>query len=310
MKRWKHLAEAVHEYLALRRALGFKLRRATWLLPQFVSYLQAHGSAVITTALALRWARLPSDITPEWLAVRLGVVRRFAEHHRAFDPRTEVPPAGLLLYRTERRTPHLYADSEIAALMRQARCLPDPLLSATYTTLIGLLAATGMRVGEALALDHHDVDWRRALVTVRDGKFRKSREVLLHHTTLAALHDYAVRRDHLRPHRFAPTFFLSSKGTPVRYQNFHRVFFRFVRRLGLTHRPGRPPHIHDLRHTFAVRTLRDAYAAGVDVEARMPALSTYLGHVDPTTTYWYLTATPELLALAGERADRAWKVRP
>ncbi len=310
MKRMKRLAESVREYLALRRALGFKLRRETWLLPDFVSFLEAHKSAVITTELALRWAQRPPGTTPRWHAARLGVVRTFAQHHRAFDVRTEVPPSDLLPYPKQRQTPHIYSDDEIAGLMRHASCLPHPLQSATYTTLFGLLAATGMRVGEAIALDHHDIDWRRALVTVRDGKFKKSRELPVHHTTLGALHAYANRRDRHRPHRRSPSFFLSSVGTRVVLQNFQHVFLRLLRLTGLDRGPGRRPRIHDLRHTFAVRTLRDWYRTGVDVERRLPWLSTYLGHVSPSSTYWYLTATPELLALASERAERAWKVRP
>jgi integrase/recombinase XerD len=310
MTRMKRLAESVGEYLALRRALGFKLRRETWLLPDFVSYLAAHKSAVITTELALRWAQRPPGTTPRWHAARLGVVRTFAKHHRAFDARTEVPPPDLLPNPTHRQTPYIYSDGEIATLMRQASCLRHPLQAATYTTLFGLLATTGIRLGEAIALDRHDIDWRRALVTVRDAKFKKSRELPLHHSTLAALHAYATRRDRHRPHPQSPTFFISRHGTRLLQQNVGQVFIRFREHAGLTHRPGRPPHLHDLRHTFAVRTLQEWYRAGVDVERRLPWLSTYLGHVSPSSTYWYLTATPELLALASQRAERAWKVRP
>ncbi|MHB8874232.1 MAG: tyrosine-type recombinase/integrase [Myxococcaceae bacterium] len=207
-------------------------------------------------------------------------------------------------------TPHLYSHREVALLMREAGRLPHPHQSATYWTLIGLLAATGMRVGEVLHLDEDDVDWRRSLVTVRNGKFRKSREVPLHPTTLAALRAYAIRRARLRPEPRSPSFLVSRAGTRLLEQNVWRIFARLRQRAGLVHRPRHPPRIHDLRHTFAVNTLRDWYRAGIDVEQRLPWLSTYLGHVSPSTTYWYLTATPELLALACKRAERAWKVRP
>ena len=308
MKRTKRLAESAREYLELRRALGFKLHHHTWWLPSFVSYLEAHGSAVITTELALSCAQQPVGAHPNWWATKLAAVRRFAQHHRAFDPRTEVPPPDLLPYRKQRQVPHIYSAGEVAGLIHQASCLQHPLLPATYATLIGLLAATGMRVGEALALDHHDVDWRRALVIVRDGKFKKSRELPIHHTTLAALHAYATRRDRYRPHRQSPSFFVSSTGARVLHQNFHHVFLRFVRHAQLGRR-DRPARLHDLRHSFAVKTLCDWYRAGIDVERRLPWLSTYLGHVSPSSTYWYLTATPELLELASQRAERAWKVR-
>lgn len=305
----KRLADAATEYLVVRRALGFKLHHHTWWLPDFVSYLKAHGSSVITTELALRWAQQPPDASPKWWASRLGAVRLFARHHRAFDPRTEVPPADLLPYSKQRSTPHLYTADEIAALMREARHLKSPLIAASYATLVGLLAATGMRVGEALTLDRDDVDWDQKLLTIRNSKFGKSRHVPLHRSALSALRDYARRRDRLRPHRRSAAFFLSSVGTRVIHQNFQHVFLRLLRLTGLDRGRGRRPRVHDLRHTFAMKIVRDWYRAGVDVERRLPQLSTYLGHVSPSTTYWYLTATPELLSAAGKRAERAWKVR-
>lgn len=304
----KSLAVAAREYLALRRSLGFKLHHQTWWLPDFVSYVKRHGSSVITTELALGWAQQPPDADPSWWAAKLGAVRRFALHHHAFDPRTEVPPADLIPYRKQRLTPHLYSDDEMASLMREAGRL-RPLKAATCTTLIGLLAATGMRVGEAIALDQADVDWRRSLLTVRDSKFRKSRHVPVHPTTLQALRAYSAVRDRLLPVRRSSTFFVSRAGTKLFEQNVWYVFARLRQRAGLL-RPGRrAPRIHDLRHSFAVKTLTRWYREGVDVERRLPWLSTYLGHVSPAATYWYLTATPELLALASERAERAWKVR-
>jgi integrase/recombinase XerD len=306
----KRLADAADEYLALRRTLGFKLRHQTWWLPDFVSYLEAHGSSVITAELALRWACQPPGTSPGWWANRLAAVRQFARHHRAFDPRTEVPPPDLIPCRKQRLAPHLYTADEVSALMREARRLPHPARAASYATILGLLAATGMRVSEVLALDCHDVDWHRSLVTVRSSKFGKSRHIPLHVSTLEALRAYARQRDRLRPHRQSPGFFLSSTGTRVIQQNFQHAFLRLLRLTALDRGPGRRPRIHDMRHTFAMKTVRDWYRAGIDVERRLPWLSTYLGHVSPSTTYWYLTATPELLALAGKRAERAWKVRP
>ena len=305
----KRLAIAAKDYLALRRALGFKLRHETWWLPDFLSYMKRHGSSVITTELAVAWAQHPPDADPSWWAKKLGAIRRFAQHHRAFDPRTEVPPADLIPCRKRRLTPHLYTEKEVVALLREAGRLPA-LMAATYTTLIGLLAATGLRLGEAIRLLDGDVEWRSSLVTVHDSKFRKSRQVPVHATTLEALRAYAVVRDRLRLNRLGATFFVSRTGNKLLDQNVNRVFARLRERAGLI-RPGRrAPRIHDLRHAFAVKTLTQWYRSGIDVERRLPWLSTYLGHVSPASTYWYLTATPELLALAAERAERAWKVRP
>jgi integrase/recombinase XerD len=304
----KRLADAAKQYLAVRRALGYKLRHQTWWLPDFVAFLDAHGSSVITTDLAVKWACLPADASPSWWAKRLAAVRHFARHHRAFDPRTEVPPPDLIPYRKQRATPHLYTAEEVVALMHEASGLGRPLLAVTYTTLLGLLSATGMRVSEALALDGDDVDWERQILTVRNSKFGKSRHVPVHGTTASALRGYARRRDRLRPHRRSAAFFLSTTGSRVIHQNFQHVFLRLLERTGLDRGPGRRPRIHDLRHTFAMTIVRDWYRAGVDVERRLPWLSTYLGHVSPVTTYWYLTATPELLAAASKRAERAWKV--
>lgn len=303
------LSRSVAEYLALRRALGFKLRHETWFLPDFVAFLARHGSPVVKTDLALRWAQQPPGTSLLWWAKRLGAVRGFAKYQRAFDPRTEVPPPDLITYRAQRRLPHIYTDEEIAMLMREASSLSGSMRSATYATLIGLLAATGMRVGEAIALDGADVDWARSLLTVRHTKFQKSRLVPLHASTLAALRAYLARRDQLLPRRRSPSLFVSGVGARVHHQNFNRVFIRLVQLTGAGGGPSRP-RIHDLRHTFAVKSLRDWYRSGLDAERRLPSLSTYLGHVNPTSTYWYLTATPELLALAGQRLERARKVRP
>jgi integrase/recombinase XerD len=306
------LREAIGQYLALRRVLGFKLHHETWWLPSFVSFLGEQGSDVITVELALRWAQLPTDVHPAWWARRLAAVRHFARYHRAFEPRTEVPSRDLLPHRRrQRQTPHIYTEGEILVLMQQASLLRRPLMAATYETLIGLLAATGMRIGEAIALDHQDVDWLRARLRIRHSKFRKSRYVPVHQGTVRALRAYKAERDRLRPpHRTSSSFFVSSVGTRLIYNNVAHTFARLVRQAEIEPRAGRPPRLHDFRHSFTVTTVRDWYRAGLDVDSHLPALSTYLGHVNPTTTYWYLTATPELLALASERAKRAWEAQP
>jgi len=221
-----------------------------------------------------------------------------------------VPAAELLPGRPRRATPYLYSDVEIAALIAAADTLRFPLRVATYKTLIGLLAVTGMRVGEAIRLDRDDLDLAHELLVVRDGKFGKSRELPLQPSTIRALRDYLRLRDRLHPAPSAPALLISPAGTRLLYCNVHATFRQLRRRAGLQPRSAScRPRIHDLRHTFAVRTLLDAYRSEADVQARLPLLSTYLGHVDPGATYWYLSAAPELLALAGERLERHLEAR-
>ena len=233
------------------------------------------------------------------------MVRGFARHLHTLDPATEVPPAGLLPQRTRRATPYLYTGEEVARLMAAARALPSPLVAATYETLVGLLETTGMRVGEAARLDRADVDLDDGVITVVAGKFGRWREVPLQPGTVEALSSYARRRDALCPEPKAPSFFVSNTGTMLIPACVRQRFGQLVRTAGL--RPRSPrcrPRIHDFRHGFAVATLLDWYRAGVDVQARLPLLSAFLGHVDPASTYWYLEATPELLALAAVRQEQ------
>ena len=230
---------------------------------------------------------------------------------QAIDPRTEVPPDDLLPRQTLRVTPYLYAEQDIRRLMHAAEGLHRPLRAATYTTFFGLLAVTGLRIGEAIRLDRQDVDWAHRLLLIRDSKFGKSREVPVHDTTIEALRAYARLRDRVGPRPKSPSFFLSSMGTRLIYMTALRTFWELLDRAGIEGRSARSrPRPHDLRHTFAVRTLLDWYRAGVDVQARLPVLSTYLGHLDPTSTYWYLSAAPELLALAAQRLEAAQGERP
>jgi integrase len=298
------LGSALEDYLALRRSLGYTLDRPGRLLAQFVAYCDATGADRVTTELALAWATLPENVSPSWLAQRLSVVRGFAKHLALVDERSEVPPAGLLPGSSHRASPYLYSQQEVVALMAQAKRLGSPLRQATLETLIGLLYVTGMRIGEALRLDRGDVDLTNAIIAVRCSKHGKSRELPLHHSTVAALRAYTERRDELCPKAATPAFFVSLAGTRLLYCNFHLAFQRLVRDAGLTRRSGTcRPRPHDLRHSFAVSTLVDWYRTGVDVEPRLPHLSTYLGHVHPGNTYWYLSAAPELLGLAASRLE-------
>lgn len=300
------LQEAVEQYLTVRRTLGFKLEREGRQLPEFASFVERSGSEFVSVDLALAWARQPAAANPSWWGARLSVVRVFARYLHALDPRHQVPPADLLPSRSQRATPYLYSDADVVALMKAATSdCRHPLKAATYATYIGLLAATGMRVGEAIALDRDDVDWSESLLVVRSGKFGKSREVVLHATTLDALRAYGRLRSQVWPRPKTPAFFISLTGNRLIYKNVHYQFHRLVRRAGLSARSPRcRPRPHDLRHTFAVNTLLAWYQDGGDVAARMHLLSTYLGHLDPADTYWYLSATPELLGLAAQRLER------
>ena len=298
------LNQAVEDYLTTRRALGFKLERHSRLLPHLVGYLERAGAATVTTELALAWAT-QSEGHPDESAKRLSVARGFARYLQTLDSNAEVPAADLLARQQRRASPYLYSDADVVALMAATSTLRFPLRSATYRTLIGLLAVTGMRVGEAIGLVRDDLDWSHRRLIIREGKFGASRELPLHPSTIDALEMYAQLRDQCWPQPKSP-FFISMAGTRLIHENVHWTFRRLVRHVGLEPRSAScRPRIHDLRHTFAVNTLIDWYRSGVDVAAWMPRLSTYLGHAAPAWTYWYLSATPELLSLAAARLDQS-----
>lgn len=298
------LRAAAEDYLRVRRALGYKLEVQGWLLGEFVTYLEQTATATVTIDAAVAWATSPAAAGRSYWAQRLSVVRQFARHLQTIDPACEIPPASLLPFRPRRAIPHLYEPKEITALMSAASTLPLPLQAATYQTLIGLLAVTGLRLGEAIRLDRHDVDADHQLLRILNSKFGKSREVALQHSAMRALENYGRLRDQRLPAPRCEAFFLSTRGTRLLAPSIHETFNRLVAIAGVAPRPaGRRPRPHDLRHAFAVRTLLDWYRDGRDVQARLPLLSTWLGHVNPASTYWYLTAAPELLALAADRLD-------
>ena len=300
------LAERAAEYLEIRRGLGHHLAEAHRLLPRFVAYLDAAGAETVTVELAVAWATAPPHGAPPstvW-GRRMTVARAFARHLSALDPRTGVPPTGLFGSGNQHRAvPYLYSTAEVAALMAAARGLPTPLRAATFETLIGLLSVTGMRIGEAIRLDRGDVTYDQAVVVVRNSKFGKSRQLPVHTDTLAALAGYARLRDRRCPATPTPAFFVTRVGTRLIYTDVLAVFHALLVRAGIGAPDGRRPGLHSFRHSFAVSTLLDWYGQGVDVAARLPWLSTYLGHACPSSTYWYLSAAPELMALAARRLE-------
>jgi integrase/recombinase XerD len=305
------LSQTADDYLQLRRALGHKLADAGRLLPRLVAYLESIDLETITIEAAMAWAQQPdTDPTSTVWVSRLAVARGFARHLAGRDPRTEVPPIGMLANRRHRRVPYIYSETEIASLVAQARLtIRSPLRASTIETLFGLLAATGMRVGEAIRLNNADLDWAEGLAVVRSSKFGKSREVPLQASTIGALAAYARRRDQLQPLRKAPSFFVSIVGTRLLYADILITFRQLIAAAGIA-QSSVCPHIHDLRHSFAVHTLVDWYRNGEDVQARLPSLATYLGHCEPRSTYWYLSGAPELLGLAAGRLDAFEEVRP
>jgi integrase/recombinase XerD len=305
-RRTMKLHDALDEYLKVRRALGFKLTTPGGLLQRFVTYAEQEGASSITTELALRWATGQTKCQHAQWANRLSMVRRFARYMSALDPATEIPPQGLLPYRPRRTQPYLYSDEEIARLIQAARKLPSPLglRAATYATLFGLLAVTGMRMSEPIALDHDDVDLTRGILTVRRTKFGKTRIVPVHASTLEALRRYRELRDRLCPRAQTRSFFLSERGTHLTVWCVRWTFVRLSRQIGLRGPDdSHGPRLHDLRHRFAVQTLLGWYREGLNVEQHLPELSAYLGHVHVNDTYWYISAVPELLQLATLRLE-------
>jgi integrase len=299
------LHERVEQYLAIRRSLGFKLEDHGRLLLQFATYLDQCGAATLTVEAALAWATTPQGVNRFRWRQRLSVVRGFARWLQPFDPATQVPPADLLAYRRTRPVPYLFSETDIDALLAAiTTVLRHPLRVATHHTLFGLLAVTGMREGEAIGLNRGDVDLEAGSLTIRESKFGKSRQLPLHRSTVAVLRDYAAQRDRLCARPATSSFFISVRGCRLTGRRVRVEFTRLVDQAGLGPRGGsRRPRVHDLRHGFAVATLLDWYRDGGDVEARMPLLSAYLGHARPSSTYWYLQAVPELLALAAKRLE-------
>jgi integrase/recombinase XerD len=304
------LETALEDYLRLRRALGHKLEDSGRQLARFVTYLDFAGAGTVSMQAALAFV-LDPDLDPASTVPgrRLTAVRGFARYLSGLDSATEVPPAGLVASRARHRVPHIFSDEDIAAVVRHATgSTPFPFRQATLAAIIGLLAVTGMRVGEALRLGRADIDWDEAVICVRETKFGKSRNVPVAPSTIQALAAYARRRDQARP--ATTRLFVSLSGTPVAYSHFSATFRGAVTAAGIGAGTGIRPRIHDLRHSFAVRTLLGWHRAGLDAEALLPRLSTYLGHREPRFTYRYLTATPELLGLAAARLEAAQAVAP
>jgi len=288
------------DYLRLRRALGYRLEREEQWLRQLLGYLQAAGSDSLTSNLTISWARLPATAQPRHWAQRLGCARKFAYYLHTIDPSTQIPPTGVFAAPRHRPAPYLWTAEQIELLLNTAGQLRPPLRGLTYQTLFGLLVVSGMRLGEAVGLHRGDVDLDTAVITIRHAKFDRPRIVPLHPTSAGALRDYAAHRDQLWPRPGSEAFFLSSRGSALQRTQVDKTLRELTTVMGIR-TATMHPRAHDLRHSFAVHTLIGWMRDGVSVDEHMVLLSTYLGHVSPAGTYWYLTAVPELMELAAGR---------
>ena len=306
----KSLQNAIEDYIALRRSLGFKLDDMAVDLTKFASFLEQKAAPYITTALALEWAMQSTDHLPSHWARRLGFVRVFARHWSATDPRTEIPPAGLLPFRAQRAHPYLYTEQEIQRLLAAAKSLSPAsgLRPWTYHCLFGLLAVSGLRISEAIKLERQDVDFYQGVLTIRQTKFNKNLLIPLHISTRDVLSEYAEHRDRLVPNPSSSCFLLNDCGRCLERSAVRRTFYDLSRQIGLRGPADHAgPRIHDFRHRFALNTLIQWYRAGEDIERRLPVLSTFLGHAHVADTYWYLSIHPELMGLATERLEQRWE---
>jgi integrase len=303
------MPERVEEYLAYRRALGYQLHKEGQRLRSFGRFADAVGhKGPLTTEIALRWARLPDQAARSYQARRLAVVRTLARYLAPRELGTEIPPRHLLGSTRSCRRAFIYSEAHIDALIAAARALTPAggLRPATYATLISLLACTGLRIGEALALQADDIDWSTAVLTVRQSKFHKSRRIPMHPSVIEPLQAYAVARYRAHPLLPHSTFFVTTAGRPLPYEAARETFAMLVQQAipDVVAAAAMRPRWHDLRHTFAVRRLLSWYREGADIHKAIDLLAAYLGHAKITCTYWYLTGVPELMALAVQRFER------
>lgn len=296
------IALLAEQYLQMRRAMGYQLRQQGQMVLDFATYVHSTDADHVSTAMILDWVTRPQHADQTWWYARLGAIRPFAQFLQAFDPLTQVPEACVIQDGNHRSRPYIFSDLELAHVLDAADLLSPKFRAVTYRTYISLVAVTGMRRSEATALDRTDIDWDTGTLTIREAKFHKWRQLPLHPSTINALQNYARQRDLEFPKPKAPAFFLSTRGTRLIPDNASQVFTQLIRTAELPRLDRRhQQHLHDLRHTFAVKTLQGWYRSGADVGPLLPLLSTYLGHQNPEATYWYLSGTPELMALVSEQ---------
>ena len=305
------LRKLLQDYLTMRRALGFKLRTDGTGLLSFVAFMEQAHAEHISIELALTWAKQTATVQPARWAQRLCYVRGFARYCQAIDPRTEVPPLGLLPFSHQRPSPYFFTNDDIERLLQGALAMPakERFTNRTLYCVMGLLIVSGLRICEVLGLTLDDVDLDEGILTIRATKFGKSRLVPLHETTIKVLADYRRRRDQFLAGHPVSHWFVNAQRERLGYDSVRRAFRRLT-----AHMPSQPgrsrPRLHDLRHRFALMTLLRWYREGQDVQRLLPVLSAFLGHVQTSDTYWYLSACPELLEAAKERLEHHWEQTP
>lgn len=307
------LRESLRDYLEMRRALGYKLRTPGASLVAFVGFMDEAQHEYITVDVAKSWAELPTSVHPAQWERRLSYVRSFARYCVAMDPRTEVPPQRVFPSAYTRPTPFLFTNEDIRCLLHAAMQLQggSGFFGLTICCLLGLLSVTGLRISEALGLTMDDVDLAAGTLLVRSSKFGKSRLVPLHESTIKVLAGYQRRREQLLARRRVVHWFINARGVRMGYDHVHDTFQQLSQKIGLPTGLGkRRPHLHDLRHYFAIATLLRWYRDGQDIERRLPVLSAFLGHVEVRNTYWYLSACPDLLGSAKDRLEKRWEQTP
>jgi integrase/recombinase XerC len=298
----KTLSQAVDFYLDTRRQFGFALVQTGVELRSLARYAEQSGhTGPLTSSLAIRWAQEPQRCQRGYWALRLAIVRRFAQFWQAYDSRTEIPPLNYFGPFGRRGAVHIYSPDELRALLEASTQLArvHPLRAVSFRAVVGLLACTGLRIGEALGLSDKDIDWSAQVLTIRHAKGGQTRLVPVLSSTVEALDRYRSSRRKTFGTKVGPSFFVSFRGTPLSYLGVNKPFHQLRRSLGWTQRPI--PRLHDLRHTFAVNTLLAWYRSGEPVEPKLWTLSTYLGHRRLAHTYWYLSAVPELMQLCQQR---------
>lgn len=303
------LREAAQEYIAMRRALGYKLAHAGY-LEDFASFMEQHNASFITADLAVKWAQKPAGIQSVTWSNRLTVLREFARFRVVSDPRTEIPGPDLLPHKPRRATPYLLADSEIQRLLQTALDLPGATFfrRRTYHCLLGLLFVSGMRISEAIGLKISNADLANGVLSVAGAKTGKSRLIPLHESTRRVLLNYKLHRSRALKGKASEYFFVSDAGGKLNVSTVRSTFYRLVKLIGLPQRPkDKGPRLHDARHQFAIQTLLRWYQNKENVELVLPALATFLGHTNINDTYWYLSACPELMGAAVQRLEEHWK---
>lgn len=308
MKKRKTMVAMAKDYLHYRRQLGFRLKIEGEQLLQFAKFVDGLGhEGPLTTEVALQWSSLPENVSPLYQAKRLEVVRCFAKYLAIFDNRTQIPSVQLLGKAHRRVRPHIYSEADILALTEVAKSLlpTKGIRPKTFRVLIGLLYSTGLRISEALRLRQSDVDFSSGILSIVQTKFFKSRLVPVHASTKSHLEEYSSYRDRYFSEPQSKRFFLSEKGDDLNYSTVRHTFRCMCKKAGLkSNGERRHPRLYDFRHTFACRRLIQWYRDGLDVDHAISNLSTYLGHVKVTDTYWYLTGIPELMQFAVQRFEQ------